>query len=56
MLSVNFSYVCFIHAEIFEIMSSGGLEVSFSIHVYVSINRQTSCRESQSQQRFTAER
>ena len=27
---VNFSYVCFIYAEIFEKMSSGGLEVSFS--------------------------
>ena len=32
MLSVNFRYVCFIHAEIFEKMSSGGLEVSFSIY------------------------
>ena len=31
-LSVNFSYVCFIYAEIFEKMSSGGLEVSFSIY------------------------
>ena len=31
-LSVNFSYVCFIFVEIFEKMSSGGLEVSFSIY------------------------
>ena len=31
-LSVNFSCVCFIYAEIFEKMSSGGLEVSFSIY------------------------
>ena len=30
-LSVKFSYVCFIYAEIFGKMSSGGLEVSFSI-------------------------
>ena len=30
-LSVNFSYVCLIYAEIFEKMSSGGLEVSFNI-------------------------
>ena len=30
-LSVNLSYVSFIYAEIFEKMSSGGLEVSFSI-------------------------
>ena len=34
MLSVNFSYVCFIYAEILEIMSSGCLVVSFSIYVY----------------------
>ena len=31
-LSVIFSYVCLIYAEIFEKMSSGGLEVSFSMH------------------------
>ena len=31
-LSVNFNNVCFIYAEIFEKMSSGGLEISFSIH------------------------
>ena len=31
MLSVNFSYVSFIYAEIFVKMLSGGLEVSFSI-------------------------
>ena len=30
-LSVNFSYLCFIYAEIFEKMLSGGLEVPFSI-------------------------
>ena len=30
-LSVNFSYVYCIYAEIFKKMSSGGLEVSFSI-------------------------
>ena len=30
-LSVNFSYVCLIYAEIFEEMSGCGLEVSFSI-------------------------
>ena len=30
-LSVCFSYACFIYAEIFEKMSSGGLEDSFSI-------------------------
>ena len=33
-LSVYFSYVCFIKAEIFERMSSGGLEVQFSIYVW----------------------
>ena len=33
MLSVNFSYVCFINDEIFEKMSSGGLEVSFNIFI-----------------------
>ena len=27
-----FSYVCYLYAEIFEKMSSGGLEVSFSIY------------------------
>ena len=32
-LSVNLSYVCFIFAEVFEKMSSGGLEVSFSINI-----------------------
>ena len=32
-LSVNFSYVCFIYAEIFEKMSDDGLEISFSIFV-----------------------
>ena len=30
-MSVKFSYVCFTYAEIFLKMSSGGLEVSFSI-------------------------
>ena len=34
MLSVNFSYVCFIYVEMFENVSSGGLEVSFSILSY----------------------
>ena len=34
-LSVNFSYVSFIYAEIFEKMSSGGLEVSFSIFYFL---------------------
>ena len=38
MLSVNFSYVCFIFAEIVEKMSFGGLEVSFSIVTFLSIN------------------
>ena len=37
-LSVNFSYVCFIQAEIFEKMSSGGLEVSFSIETCFKAN------------------
>ena len=35
--SVNFSYVCIIYAEIFEKMSSGGLEVSFSIYIILYI-------------------
>ena len=30
-LSVNCSYVCFIYVEIYEKISSGGLEVSLSI-------------------------
>ena len=38
-LSVNVSYVCFIYAEIFEKMSSGGLEVSFSIYLIYDISR-----------------
>ena len=33
-LYVNFSYVCFIYAEIFEKMLSGGLEVSLRICPY----------------------
>ena len=37
-LSVNFSYVCFIYSEIFEKMSSGGLEVSHSIDLLGSYN------------------
>ena len=36
MLSVNFSYVCIIYAEIFEKVSSGGLEISFSIFGVIS--------------------
>ena len=28
----NFSYVCIIYVKIYEKMSSGGLEVSLSIH------------------------
>ena len=35
LLSVNFSYVCFIYAEIFEKMLSGSLEVPFSIYLYL---------------------
>ena len=30
-LSIQLSHICIIYAEIFEKMSSGGLEVSFSI-------------------------
>ena len=30
-MECKFSYICFIYAEIFEKMLSGGLEVSFSI-------------------------
>ena len=33
-LSVNFSCVCFICAEIFEKMLIGGLEVSFSMYYH----------------------
>ena len=36
LLSVKYSYACFIYAEIFEKMSSGGLEVSFSILLFKS--------------------
>ena len=32
MLSVNCSHVCFIYVKIYEKISSGGLEVSPSIH------------------------
>ena len=35
---VNFSYVYFIYAGIFEKMSSGGLEVSFSIFLLKNID------------------
>ena len=35
-LSIKFSYVCFIYAEIFEKMLSGGLEVSFSIYLLLT--------------------
>ena len=33
MLSVNCSHVCFIYVEIYEKISSGGLEVSLSIYI-----------------------
>ena len=38
-MSVNFGHVCIIYVKIYEKMSSGGLEVSFSIYKSADHNK-----------------